>query len=326
MTVILSNKPPLKQPLKPYSTFMTDNPLYSVTLTKGEWVDETRENRAVPYKIYAPRDFNDGLSPVVLWSHGYGGSRDGASFLSRYLAAHGFTLVHMTHIGTDTSIWEGKDGHPWDILRKTKIDRSVTLNRFRDIPFVIDQLKTLDLPIDMNRIGMSGHSFGALSTQVACSQLFPDENGEYQSFAEPRIKAGIAYSPVPIDHLSAETIKNQKPDSDVYSPITKPILYMTGTADSDPIENLPYTHRFKVFENTGSDKKFMLVKSGGDHMVYNGTRGKLGDQANRERLEEIIQTVSLQFWDWQLRGHENAKDWFTNGEATAYFNGDGEFI
>ena len=78
--------------------------------------------------------------PIIVWSHGLGGSVDGAAFLSRYIASHGYVIVHVQHYGTDSSLWEGKDGHPWDIIRDTKISRAATLNRYKDIPFALDQL------------------------------------------------------------------------------------------------------------------------------------------------------------------------------------------
>lgn len=295
----------------------------SIKIIKGELADSQRDDRVVPYKLYYPENID--RPPVIIWSHGFGGSRDGAAFLSRYLAEQGFALFHLTHIGTDTSLWEGKPGHPWDILRKAKIDRAVTVNRFKDIPFVIDRLETLDIPLDNENIGMSGHSFGALSTQVACGQLFPDADNILKSYADSRIAAGIAYSPVPIDHLGPDNVEGDAMDERIYNEISKPILYMTGTDDTAPIGGAPYTHRFTVFENTGAKDKYLLVKNGGDHMVYNGTRGKLGDQDNRERLEDMIKTFSYHFWNAYLRGDNDSLAWLNGQGARNYLKNDGDF-
>ena len=110
-------------------------------LKRGEFVDESRDGRIVPYKLYYPADYEGGRLPVIFWSHGFGGNRDGAAFLSRFLTAHGYILMHITHHGTDSSLWEGKEGHPWDVLRKAKIPRETTLARFADVPFALDQLR-----------------------------------------------------------------------------------------------------------------------------------------------------------------------------------------
>ena len=240
--------------------------VHDVILKKGEFVDAARGDRRVPYKIYLPDAPDLETLPVVLWSHGFGGSRDGASFLSRFLASHGIMMVHMTHVGTDTSLWEGRPGHPWDILRKAKVSRATTIHRFMDVPFVIDQLyewcaEHLDIAgaANLDGIGMSGHSFGALSTQVAAGQMFPDENEVYRLYGDPRIVAGISYSPVPIDHLGPDDAKNVIAPEGIYGGIDRPMMYMTGTEDSSPIGGAPYTHRRVVFDHTAHDLSLIHI-------------------------------------------------------------------
>lgn len=278
---------------------------YKVLLKRGEFVDESRQNddgsvRAVPYKIYHPaEDESAGQKfPLIIWSHGFGGSRDGASFISRYVAAHGYIICHLTHHGTDSSLWEGKGGHPWDILQKVHITRETTLNRFADVPFALDSLAGHELVdmMDFDRIGMSGHSFGAMTTQVMAGQLFPDAEGNLMNLREPRFKAGIAYSPTTITHLS-----DAAPE-ELYGPIGIPLLHMTGTEDASPMENYGYERRLLIHEHTGHPEKYLHVLEGGDHMIYNGTRGKLGNNELREQHEaEILETV-LNFWNAQMKG------------------------
>lgn len=281
---------------------------YKVLLKKGEFTDPARGGRVVPYKIYHPAEAEAGQSPVVLWSHGFGGNRDGAGFISRYLASHGYTLVHMTHDGTDSSLWEGKPGHPWDHLRQARVDRETTLNRFKDVPFVMDQLPgwaaenpEVGRQMDLSRFGMSGHSFGAMTTQVMAGQNFPDEDGKLISMRDPRIVAGILYSPVPIRHLVGET-----PEPHIYGPIDIPMLYMTGTEDASPLEDFGYKRRLSVYEHAGSPEKYLQVLEGGDHMVYNGTRGKLANNPLREQHENRIKTAALAFWNAKLRDDDEA--------------------
>ena len=35
-------------------------------------------------------------------SHGLGGSHEGYAYLGRHLASHGYVVVHVTHLGSDT--------------------------------------------------------------------------------------------------------------------------------------------------------------------------------------------------------------------------------
>lgn len=314
----LTNPSPVTRYLSPFK----------VLLKKGEFIDASRGDRVVPYKIYYPADSNAGKIPIIIWSHGFGGNRDGAAFLSRFLAGQGYAVVQPTHIGTDSSLWEGKPGHPWDILKDHKVPRAVTLERFRDIPFVLDQLPQWAAanpdvpPLDFSKIGMSGHSFGALTTQVMAGQMIPDLNDRLISLHEPRFKAGIAYSPVPIGHMIEDTGEVAQ---NIYGPIAMPLLHMTGTEDSSPIGGEPYQHRLIVYESTGHPEKYLLVKEGGDHMVYNGTRGKLAENPLRETHEEIIKAVSLAFWDAQLKGDERAREWLAKAHMSDYLLRNAEF-
>lgn len=309
-----------------------DNEPLKVLLKRGEFTDPSRKNddgsvRNVAFKIYHPTEHNLKSLPVIIWSHGYGGSRDGAGFLSRYIASHGYIVVHPTHTGTDSSLWEGKPGHPWDILRETKISRTTTLNRFYDIPFLLDQLENWSREnpdpgqyMDFENIGMSGHSFGALTTQIMAGQLFADEHEKLKRLREPRIKAGILYSPVPVAEHLLDRISDLS-DTNIYEDIEIPLLHMTGTADDAPIGGMPYNHRLVVYNNSGHQDKFLLIKEGADHMVYNGTRGKLERNADRETHENIIKAISLAYWDAYLKDDQAAMDWLKTSAAEGYLAG-----
>jgi dienelactone hydrolase len=294
---------------------------YKVLIKRGEFIDNARlyegAPRVVPYKIYYPSD--DMLTspvPVVIWSHGFGGNRDGAGFISRYLAGNGYVVVHPSHIGTDSTLWEGKPGHPWDILRKAKISRETTLHRFQDIPFLLDQLpvwaeenRDVGRLMDFERIGMSGHSFGALTAQVMAGQMFPGLDDQLTQIKEERFKAGILFSPVPIGHL----IESDQDQYQAYRSIDLPLFHMTGTEDASPLKEFDYSYRFSIFDHSSSPSKYLKILNGGDHMIYNGTRGKLKENPKRERHEELIKLATIGFWDTYLKDNEAAREWIRHG-------------
>ncbi|PCJ02322.1 MAG: hypothetical protein COB14_02145 [Alphaproteobacteria bacterium] len=293
-------------------TALRDDP-YRVLLKRGEFIDSARDGRCVPYKIYYPEGHDLDQIPVVIWSHGFGGNRDGAAFISRFLAGQGYILVHVTHIGTDSSLWEGKGGHAWDVLQKATISRETTLNRMHDVPFVLDQLvdwasenPDIGRYMDMTRIGMSGHSFGALTTQVMAGMMFPDIDGQLANMRDARISCGIAYSPVPIAHLT-----DASPE-DIYATIDMPLLHMTGTDDASPLEDYGYEHRLIVREHANHPEQYLQVLEDGDHMVYNGTRGKLAKNLKRDEHEEEIKHAALAFWDAYLKGDDASLLWLEN--------------
>lgn len=295
-----------------------------ILIERGAWVDPARGGRSVPYKIYYPADDAGGRVPVVFWSHGLGGSRDGAGFISRFLCSHGYVVVHIQHAGTDSSLWEGKPGHPWDVIRATKIPRKAVLNRYRDVGFALDQFtamaasnETFGPRADLSRIGMSGHSFGANTTQIMAGQKLGYGRRQY-CLADDRFRCGILYSAVP-------TYNRKDSPRSIYGSIRIPLFHMTGTEDSSPVEGFGYTKRIEVFDHSGGPDQHLMVLQGGDHMVYNGSRGKLGDNPDRPLHENLIKMAALAFWDGYLKGDGAALDWLRAGGFSALMGGAGTY-
>lgn len=283
--------------------------LLKTHILKGEFRDDSRAGRVVPFKIYYPDGaMEGGMLPAIVWSHGLGGSRDGAAFLVRFIASHGYIVINVQHAGTDSSMWEGKPGHPWDVIRKTPVTRQMSLDRFRDVPFLLDCLQGGGAPeiagrIDWGRVGMSGHSFGAMTTQAMAGMLFPDARHTLVSLRDARIKAGILYSPTPIAHLT------DAPPEEIYTPLAIPLFHMTGTEDHSPLDHHNFEDRLAIHKNAGHPEQYLKILEGGDHMIYTGSRGKLAANPGRDEQENIIKAASLAFWDAYLKGDEKAKAW-----------------
>lgn len=287
---------------------------HAVTTTLGEWHDADRD-RDVPYKIYAPSDMTD-ARPVVIFSHGLGGSREGSAYLGKHLASYGYIAVHIQHPGSDESIWKGKPNPYFAIREWMKGTRNLlvqSVSRFKDLPFAIDQLAAMNASdatfkgrFDMSRIGMSGHSFGAHSTMAASGQLYGGA-GMTMSYADNRIKASIAYSP---------TVPQQRTDYDVvYSKIAVPIFHMTGTDDGDVVGNgaTPETRQMP-FRNISATDQYLLVLDGGDHMLFSGTRAVgVPSKPTDEAYLALIREASIAYWDTYLMGDETARKWLQEG-------------
>lgn len=301
-----------------------------ITLVKDVWLDPARDRihggRQVPYKIYLPESYHPGEKfPVILWSHGLGGSRDGAGFISRFVAAQGYVIVHIQHIGTDTILWDGMPGHPWDNIRKARIPRKHVLLRYGDIPFTLRQLDALsenpDNPtgraIDLSRLGMSGHSFGALTTQIMAGQRVARGDRAYSLF-QNRFQAGILYSPVP-------GRQDPKDPRVTWGGIRIPLLHMTGTDDESPIEGFGIDRRLKVYEHAQNSDQHLIVLKNGDHMVFNGSRGQLANNPARTRHEEIIKVLSLAWWDARLKNRTDAQHWWHGDGLRQFLNNDATY-
>ncbi len=255
-------------------------------LIKVEWVDEARDGRIVPVKIYKPR--GDEPCPLIMWSHGLGGTRDGAGFILReFVTRFGFMVVTIQHYGTDDVLWRGKAGHPWDNIRDAVIDNDALMNRFIDTRFVLDNLLKNN-NIDHNKIGYMGHSLGALSVQVLCGQLWQGDDNALMNLADERIKYGLLHSPVP-------ALSKSHP-IEVFKGIDRPVLHMTGTEDVSPLSGYGFQERFRIFDNAVHAPRAMIVLDEADHMVFAGSRGQLAGYDRLKEHEEQIKELSCEYW------------------------------
>ena len=103
------------------------------------------------------------------------------------------------------------------------------------------------------------------------------------------------------------------------------MLHMTGTDDSSPVENWDYKKRLDVYNNITKAKQYLLIINDGDHMVFNGSRGKLGKNPNREKHETTIKFVALAYWDAMLKDDKDALNWLNGDGLKNWLKGEGSF-
>lgn len=275
----------------------------AVQIVRGEWRDAARGDRIVPYKLYLPT--GGAPAPVVIFSHGVGGSREGAAFLLQYLAENGIAAVAIQHPGTDVGLLAGANGTDEMIarLRPAVGDPRSAVARFGDIRFVIDRLIAENASgplvgrLDMERLGMSGHSYGALTTLVAVGQRLNGPLGD--AFQDPRIDAAIVYSP--------NAPRNQDPEA-ALGAVRTPILHFTGTEDRSPfdLETTPEGRQIPFRTLHGADQ-YLIVFEGGDHMIYSGRVQSGGAMTEAQRRQtEAIERETLTFWRAYLMGDARA--------------------
>lgn len=261
-----------------------------VTVSRGEWIDPARNGRIVPYKLYLPA--GPGPFPVVIHSHGLGGSRETSTFILEAVAASGIAVVAIQHPGSDSSILPA--GSLEGITAADlKMAPGAAANRFADLPFVVRQLDAMAAAgplkgrLDMSRIGMSGHSFGALSTLVAVGQSVG--GAPAPALREPRIDAAIVYSP--------NKPRNMDPAT-ALSGVATPMLHFTGTNDISPVdlERTPWERTLPFQTITGADQ-YLVYLTGGDHAVFSGRRlvGNRLKPTDPEHMRLIVDNTVL-FW------------------------------
>lgn len=279
---------------------------YDVAVERGEWIDDGRDGRDVPWKLYAPKGA-DGLLPVVVFSHGLGGSREGAEYLGRHLASHGYAAFHIQHHGSDAAVW--KDGVQ-GALRNAQGNLRAALDRFRDVQFAAGRIAAMGERFDATRMGISGHSYGAIATMVAAGQT----GGLFgHRFAEPRFQAALAFSPsVP---------RNGDPEK-AFADMLMPIFHITGTKDEDPLGNMRPEDRQKPFRLIDDVEQYLLVLEDATHMTFSGRNA---GYAKLEGHHDLVKMASLAYWDAYLRGDAEAKQWLAEGGFAELLGEDGRF-
>ncbi len=293
-------------------TYKADPGPAIVIATLADWHDAAR-NRPVPVKIYAPAT-GDGPFPVIIFSHGLGGSREGYEYLGRHWASWGYVAVHVEHLGSDTAVLK-KGGRLLKNLREAAGDPRNAQARPLDVRFVLDRLEKLNqggLPLlshrlDLTRIGMAGHSFGSWTTMAIAGQ-----GGIY---ADPRVKAAIAMStPAPV----------QKDYDRVYRSVHIPILHMTGTEDDSPIADTKAAERRIPYDHIQGVDQYLVTFQGGDHMIFSGRRILEGERPKDPLFHSLILQGTTVFWDAYLKGDAKAKVWLANGGYAAVLGKDGK--
>lgn len=266
-------------------------------------VHDTERKRDLPLKVYLPAATN--AAPVVLFSHGLGGSCENNPYLGNHWAARGYVAVFVQHPGSDESVW--KSVAAAERLKDMRSAASVQnfALRVKDIPAVLDQLArwngevghALGGRMDLSRVGMSGHSFGAVTTQAVSGQHFPLGVVNY---TDSRIKAAVAFSPSSPKRGSAER---------AFGKVAIPWLLMTGTKDTSFINDTDVASRLAVFPALPAGGKYELVLEGAEHSAF-GERALPGDKlARNPNHHRAILALSTAFWDAYLRDDAAAKAW-----------------
>lgn len=264
-----------------------------------DWTDAARD-RVVPVKIYHPADLSaDNPQPVVILSHGLGGSREGNALSANHWAGHGYVVVALQHKGSDADIWRGQRDGVNKLFDAANGEQGIA--RAKDVKFAIDRLyeisKSKDHPlsgkIDVSKIAMTGHSFGAHTTLAIAGQVGHLGRREV-TFVDDRVTCAVAMSPSP----------PKNGDERAFEKIRIPMLHMTGTNDTSPVQkDLKPEDRTIPYKQITASDQYLLVLKDGDHSMFSG-RGAMG----RKYGQTIVQ-CSTAFLDAYLRGDAGQKAW-----------------
>lgn len=350
---------------------------YRVGVTTIELVDEARDGRALPVEVWYPAipapgayvetydleagalrlaqldsplgavrdaepDLRNGPRPVVLFSHGSGGTRYQSVFLSERLASHGMVVIAPDHTGNTLADLIFDRG---DDMAQSAVDRPA------DLSFLIDRIvedtgETLPLLsglMDPDRIGASGHSFGGYTCvalaggeldldagraycaenpgEMACALIDDfDPDQHTLSLADPRVLACVALAPGGYQIFGPRGM----------AAVSVPTMIQAGDADeTTPLELeqepmyaglgspawLAVIHRAGHFTFTDMCR---LVEEYGREAFETLGANVLTDGCDEENIEpavahEIVMTLTTALFQLELEGREDAREHIASG-------------
>jgi predicted dienelactone hydrolase len=289
-----------------------DGPLTTRTIEFADLMDSARGGRRVPIKVHLP--LWTGPFPVVVLSHGAGGNWDANFAQARHLASHGYVVLALEHVQSNTERMRRGMRFAANLRAMTR-DAAEVLGRPRDVSFALDQAKQwnqshaeLAGTLDLSRVAVMGHSFGAYTALVACGArpaldwLVPrvePGHGLGPDLSDARVKACVALSPQgpgePFFH------------DDSYTGVDRPVLAISGSRDEQ--QGAPPENRRRYFELVPPGRKVLVWLAHADHMAFSDATGsKRTNLPSRSRadVQPIARAATLLFLEAQLRGDAEA--------------------
>ena len=239
------------------------------------WNDVARQ-RDVPVRLYWPTAASATAPvPLVVFSHGLGGSRTGYSYLGRHWASLGFASLHVQHAGSDRAVWSGNIFTLFGNLQ-TAASESNALERAKDVSFAITSIldsKDYGPQINASAIAVAGHSYGA-NTAMLIGGATVERNGKPLTLRDDRVKALIL--------ISAPPFTGEGEMASILGPIKVPTLHVTGTDDVIRVPGYysDLADRVAVYEAVAGPGKLLTVFKGATHSIFTDRSAPSGVELN----------------------------------------------
>lgn len=289
--------------------------------------DEAR-GKSLPVLVRFPqREHADApRSPLIVFSHGMGGSSDAFSNLSAHWASHGYFVIHPTH---DDSVklrrvnGENVTAQSFLAAGTRQVD---PVGRVKDITLILDRLDEIESNvaalkdargagrIDRERICMAGHSAGAFTTQMIAGVKMGGRLAARRDarFADPRVRCFMPISPQGVGKAGM--------NESSWEAVTLPMLAVTGSEDTTPVSNETPESRRHCFDYSAPlGNKHLLWIEGAKHSSFGG---KTGDPAELRAAVDLSMTcATTAFLDAYLRADADAKARLDAPESVAGLTG-----
>jgi predicted dienelactone hydrolase len=248
-----------------------------------------------------------GPYPLLVFSHGYGGSGLGSVFFTEPLAARGWIVAAPDHHDRYTAVRIrsgqkkqfdrlGLLRHAREISNSNSENRDAYLYRLDEIKLVLDRLlqsERFGKSIDKKKIAIGGHSFGGFTALGLCGTI-PERRDD-------RIKGILLFSTGAGGYLYREN---------ELAGIKIPSMYFLGERERRQKRGTKTMAELadKVYRNLAPPKYFLEVR-GANHFSFNNRfTNKLGARflSGTEDQFEVIRRYSIAFLEKHVAGRKDA--------------------
>jgi predicted dienelactone hydrolase len=288
------------------SAEQTDPP-YSVI--DFDWIDRAR-SRPVPARLYWPTAAVSEMSvPLVVFSHGIGGSRQGYSYLGKRWSAHGVASLHVQHVGSDAALWRG---NPFGVIGRLQAaaQEKEAIARAADVRFALDRMLSDEAghrgaALNRQRLVAAGHSYGANTTLLTVGAQVV-RNGQTIDCLDSRFSAAVV--------ISAPPFYGETDLPAVLRNVSVPTIHVTAT---DDVIEIPGYHsgvadRLAIFDAIASPHKLLAVFRGGTHSIFTD-RPFTGGPSLNAKVKAATADLTLAFFAFVFERDSAAlTQWQTN--------------
>lgn len=281
---------------------------HAVTEVPDIVLHDAKRDKDLHVRLFYPKE--PGSYPVIVFSHGAGGSQSCCEALTRHWATYGYVTMQPTH---DDSTLQRRNSGEEDInflkavseaLKKPALWQS----RPQDISFVLDSLPVLQkrIPglagkIDAEHIGVGGHSMGAFTADAIAGALVDLPGHPATNFTDPRVRAVLLLSPQGPGEFGLTDHS--------WDRLALPLLSMTGSLDLGAGNQGPDWKKIP-FERSQPGAKYHVFIQGANHMSFINAKTLLPAHASQsDSILGYTNAASLAFWDAYLKADSAAKNY-----------------
>src|SRR3989442_6797784 len=299
--------------------------------TVDQVIHDAKRNKDLKVRILIPKA--GGPFPVIVFSHGAGGSGQNYFPLTGFWVTHGYVVIQPTH--NDSVALRREKGElipsgQRELIDEYRFNSDDWANRARDISLVIDSLLDLEkrVPqlqgkIDQKRIGVGGHSYGAFTTQMIGGALVDIPDGpKAQSFGDDR--------PLALMMLSPQGKNQNGLTEQSWKDLRHPLMSMTGTYDNAASGQVAAWRKDPFTYSPPGDKYHVFI-DGAFHMSFTGALaqqnrelmrrplvGRFVGGTDQKMVFDYVKIASIAFWDAYLKGDPKAKAYLKYDSLISY--------